>query len=126
MPTLDDLAKAKLDRALKKGGVIPAARADLVAIKAADFKLDAESGKFKNANGLTPKKFVKSLRETRPEIFDPLAADKMKASTNPFSGKAWNVSKQGALLRAVGPEKCAAIAASVGARIGDTKPNANY
>jgi hypothetical protein len=45
---------------------------------------------------------------------------------NPFHASNWNVSKQGALLRAIGTEKCAAIAASVGSRIGATKPNANY
>jgi len=123
MATLNDLAKSKLDRALKKGGVIATARADLVAIKGADFQFDTESGKFKNAAGLTPKRFVKSLRETRPEIFDPLAVANTKKSTNPFSRAGWNVSKQGALLRAVGKDKTAAIAASVNSHIGATKPS---
>jgi hypothetical protein len=45
---------------------------------------------------------------------------------NPFSKVGWNVTKQGALLRAVGPEKAAQIAASVGSRIGATSPNPNF
>jgi hypothetical protein len=45
---------------------------------------------------------------------------------NPFHKSAWNISKQGALLRAVGAEKCAAIANAVGSKIGATKPNLNY
>lgn len=47
-------------------------------------------------------------------------------SNNPFHKSNWNVSKQGSLLRAVGPEKTAAIAASVGSRIGATRPNEAY
>lgn len=47
-------------------------------------------------------------------------------SKNPFHASAWNISKQGALLRAVGVEKCAGIAASVGSRIGATRPNPNF
>jgi hypothetical protein len=44
-------------------------------------------------------------------------------ATNPFSKAGWNIQKQGALFRAVGAEKCAQIAASVGSKIGATKPN---
>ena len=46
--------------------------------------------------------------------------------TNPFHKSNWNVSKQGALLKAVGREKCAAIAAAVGSNIGATRPNPNF
>ena len=45
---------------------------------------------------------------------------------NPFHASNWNVSAQGKLLRAVGAEKCAAIAAAVGSKIGATRPNPNY
>jgi hypothetical protein len=47
-------------------------------------------------------------------------------ANNPFHKSNWNLSKQGALLRAIGPEKCAAIAASVGSRIGATRPNPDF
>lgn len=47
-------------------------------------------------------------------------------ASNPFSKEGWSISKQGSLLRAVGVEKCAAIAASVGSRIGATRPNMDF
>jgi hypothetical protein len=45
---------------------------------------------------------------------------------NPFSKAGWSITKQGTLLRAVGREKCAQIAASVGSKIGATRPNADF
>jgi len=47
-------------------------------------------------------------------------------ANNPWHRSNFNVTRQGVLLRAIGPEKCAAIAASVGSRIGATRPNPNY
>jgi hypothetical protein len=47
-------------------------------------------------------------------------------SKNPFHKSAWNISKQGQLISALGFDKASAIAKSVGVKIGDTKPNANY
>jgi hypothetical protein len=45
---------------------------------------------------------------------------------NPWHQSNFNISAQGKLLRAVGAEKAAAIAAAVGCKIGATKPNLNY
>jgi hypothetical protein len=45
---------------------------------------------------------------------------------NPFHKSNWNISAQGKLLRAVGPEKCAAIANAVGSKIGATRPNLDF
>jgi hypothetical protein len=42
--------------------------------------------------------------------------------SNPFSREGWNVTKQGSLIKSLGPEKAAAIARSVGSYIGATKP----
>jgi hypothetical protein len=47
-------------------------------------------------------------------------------SKNPWHATAWNISRQGSVLRALGPEKAAALAASVGSRIGATRPNLNF
>ncbi len=44
---------------------------------------------------------------------------------NPFSKEGWNLTKQMALVKSIGPEKAAAIARRVGCKIGDTKPNAD-
>jgi len=54
------------------------------------------------------------------------ADDKNDHATNPFHKSNFSITRQGALLKAVGREKCAQIAASVGSKIGDTKPNPNY
>ena len=54
-------------------------------------------------------------------------ANKTAHATNPFSRQGWSITKQGALLRSGVPmEKVAAIAAGVGARIGDTTWNKNH
>jgi hypothetical protein len=45
---------------------------------------------------------------------------------NPFHKSNWSLAAQGKLIRAIGPEKAAAIAAAVGVTIGATKPNPNY
>jgi hypothetical protein len=73
-----------------------------------------------------------SVSDTRPGTAPAGANDgKQKPNgkehaSNPFHKSNWNVSKQGSLLRAVGVEKCAAIAASVGCKIGSTAPNPNF
>jgi hypothetical protein len=88
------------------------------------------------ANGLAARYGLDDVhdrkRGTRPEnIADPEADAKAKNKTtphanNPFHKGNWNLTKQAALLKAVGPEKCAAIARSVGVTIGATKPNLNF
>lgn len=45
---------------------------------------------------------------------------------NPFSAAGWSLTKQGALVRAIGAEKAAGIAAAVGAKLGDLRPNKNF
>lgn len=47
-------------------------------------------------------------------------------ASNPWSAKGWNVTKAGALVRAVGAERAAAIARSVGCTLGSTHPNPAY
>lgn len=45
---------------------------------------------------------------------------------NPWSKQGWNITKQGALVASLGIEKSAAIARSVGCKIGDTKWNPKF
>jgi hypothetical protein len=48
-------------------------------------------------------------------------------ASNPWSAASgFNLTKQGALIKAIGVEKAARIAASVGCKIGDLRPNPNY
>jgi hypothetical protein len=67
----------------------------------------------------------------RPKSLDAPIDDKKKPAAgdraaNPFSKQGWSITKQGSLIKAVGVEKAAQIAAAVGAKIGDTKPNPKF
>jgi hypothetical protein len=58
-----------------------------------------------------------------------LAAPKVNGAeraSNPWSQAGWNMTKQSSLVRAVGAEKGARIAASVGCVLGSTHPNPAY
>jgi hypothetical protein len=125
--SMRDLAKAKLTRALDEAGVTKAAAADMLELKTDDFVFN-DKGKLRNKKGLSARKFVESLRETRPEIFGtpPGKDPKVPHANNPFSAAGWNISRQGELVKAMGIEKAAGIAAAVGAKIGDTKPNKHF
>jgi hypothetical protein len=84
----------------------------------------AEATKIAQSYGL---KSVHDTARGKPPVMDdgkkPNGADH---KNNPFHASNWNLTRQAALLRAVGAEKCAAIAASVGSKIGATRPNPNY
>jgi len=84
---------------------------------------EAEANKIAQRYGL--RTFFDTRRGKLPAdaIGKPNGADHSK---NPWHKSNWNISKQGALLRAVGEEKAAQIAASVGSRIVATKPNPGY
>jgi hypothetical protein len=88
----------------------------------------AEADKIAQQYGL--KSAHDTRRGTAPTRADDDAgkknSDPAKHRNNPFWRGNWNISAQGKLLRAVGPEKCAAIANAVGAKIGDVRPNPNY
>lgn len=47
-------------------------------------------------------------------------------ATNPFSRAGWNLSKQGSVFKALGEAKTGALAASVGAKIGDVTWNKSH
>jgi hypothetical protein len=85
------------------------------------------------ADKLAQKYGLKSAHDTKhgtaPTRADDDAGKKKNSGNhrnNPFHKSNWNISAQGKLLRAVGPTKCAAIAAAVGSRIGDTRPNPDF
>jgi hypothetical protein len=107
---------------------------DIVASKYIETQLEPKfhltpEGKVRGPNNLKVRKYLDTIvRGETPSIFLEVGqADKggnVKGRNNPFSAEGWSVSKQGALLRAIGAEKTAAIAASVGSRIGATRPGA--
>jgi hypothetical protein len=74
---------------------------------------------------------LRSAHDTRRGTAPAESAPEKKTGTadhskNPWHSSNWNISKQGALLRAVGPEKAAAMARAVGSTIGATRPNMNF
>ena len=66
-----------------------------------------------------------SLRKAA-DLAAPKKQNLSDRASNPWSQAGWNISKQGSLVRAVGAEKAARIAASVGCILGSTKPNPAY
>lgn len=69
---------------------------------------------WKAENGATPGK--------RP-VGRPRTHDKDE-TINPWSADHWNITDQGKIIRALGPEKAAAMAKAAGVTIGATKPAA--
>lgn len=72
-----------------------------------------------------------TAKGVRPDnLPDPDADRKAKAvqdrKNNPWSKEGWSFTRQMSLFKAVGPEKAAQIAASVGCRIGSVRPNPNF
>ena len=67
---------------------------------------------------------AKALRAAA-DLAAPKANGADRAS-NPWSAAGWNMTKQSSLVRAVGAEKGARIAASVGCVLGSTHPNPAY
>jgi hypothetical protein len=83
------------------------------------------------AAGLKAQERVKQLRAALAEAEEVANATAPKAkpgdhASNPWSKAGFNVTAEGSLVRAIGAEKAARIAASVGCTIGSTKPNPNY
>ena len=67
-----------------------------------------------------------SRRGTAPVDSTKKPSGKGHHKNNPWHKDNFNISAQGKLLRAIGAEKAAAIAASVGSKIGATHQNPNY
>jgi hypothetical protein len=59
-----------------------------------------------------------------PRRVDGYEREAQKNGDNPWSAEKWNVTRQGAIVRAMGVEKAAAIARAAGSVIGATKPRA--
>jgi hypothetical protein len=83
------------------------------------------------ANKLAERYGLRSVSDTRRGTAptrddDANKKDAGRHRNNPFHRSNWNITAQARLLKAVGPAKCAQIAAAVGATIGQTKPNMDY
>ena len=108
------------DRAFLDGGNLTARGALLREVG------EAEANRIAQSYGL--RNMADTRRGTRPEGASeehskPNGKDR---SANPWRAGQWNISEQGRLVRALGVEKAAQIAASVGCSLGSTHPNPNY
>lgn len=83
--------------------------------------------------GLTAKEWLKDMEEKAPHWWPAsVGGGSGKDGTgpsggranNPWSKEAWNLTKQGALVRELGEVKAAELAARVGSKLGATKPAA--
>jgi hypothetical protein len=75
----------------------------------------------KAAAALVIKAGFKSLHDFKTPT--PASTDD-KPSKNPWRSDSWSITEQGRLVKSLGIEKAAAIAAAAGSRIGATKPSA--
>lgn len=80
--------------------------------------------------GLDPKEWAKDMMEKRPHWW-PLSqggnaqggkGGNVSTKDNPWSEEGWNVTKQGQLVRELGEEKAAQLAARVGSKLGAVRP----
>lgn len=88
-----------------------------------------------NTPGLTPAEWLKDEMERSPHWWPasvgggaqgsgPNGKGGYHGANNPWSKAGWNVTKQGALVTSLGTTKAGEIAALVGSKLGDTKPQA--
>ncbi len=85
--------------------------------------------------GLSPKEWLNDQKEKAPHWWPasvgsgsgPLGqrpGGGYAGANNPWSKEGWSITKQGALVKALGEAKAAEVAAQAGCKIGDTKPKA--
>lgn len=82
--------------------------------------------------GLKPSEWFKDMQEKSPHWWPPSVGGGSKGgggghigrADNPWSKEGWNLTKQGAYIRANGEEKASQLAAAVGSKLGATRPAA--
>ena len=133
------ILNTKIEHALREGAVVaavlPSAIDDAVTLSVKNFEVTEDGRIITKADagvtpGLDPKEFFKDRQETKPHWF-PVSlgggARGGKGPTgqttgNPWSEQGWSLKGQGEYYKTHGAEKAAAAAASVGSKIGATKP----
>lgn len=133
------ILNTKIEHALREGAVaqliLPAAIDDAVTLSVKHFEVTDDGRIITKADagvtpGLNPKEFFKDRKETKPywwALSEGGGSRGGKGPTgqttgNPWSEQGWSLKGQGEYYKAHGAEKAAAAAASVGSKIGATKP----
>ena len=113
--------------------VVPTAIDDAVLVGETMFELVNGKLVTKDKDGLTPglnpKEWAKDMEEKRPHWFAPSVGGGAQGGKgggtsvkdNPWSAAGWNLTKQGQVVKELGEEKAADMAARVGSKLGATK-----
>lgn len=135
------LTESSIERAIREAAInsklISTAIDDAVAQGVRVFEV-AEDGVVitKDGVGVTPgiraADWLKDMQEKRPHWWPQSVGGGAGANRggptnradNPWSAEGWNMTKQGAVVRAQGMDKANAMAALVGSKVGDTRPAA--
>lgn len=110
---LPTTAAAKTDEPVVDAALLASAASGNQTARA---RLARSLGDGKNADAAKADELIAATQAKQTE-----AANTHK--NNPFSKASWNVSAQGRLIRAIGLEAAAGIAASVNSKIGATRPS---
>jgi hypothetical protein len=139
------IVTGQLERTIRDAAVaakvLPTAVSDAVMRGTRQFEL-TEDGRVISKDGygitpgLTPAEWFKDEQEKSPHWWPPSVGGGSHGSgksgsggtyagaNNPWSKDGWSMTKQGAVIKALGPDKAAEVAAMAGCKIGDTKPKA--
>jgi hypothetical protein len=117
--------------------VVPEAMTDVLLLADNVFQLTEQGELLTKENaygvdtGLTPDTFFTTQREKRPYWWPATVGGGSKGSSggnngvvNPWSADSWNVTAQGAYVKANGMEKASQMAKMAGTAVGDSKPAA--
>ena len=129
---LQERVRNTLRDAVIAAKVVPTAIDDAVLVGERMFELVDGKLVTKNENGLTPglnpKEWAKDMEEKRPHWFPTSVGGgaqggkggSSSVKDNPWSAAGWNLTKQGQVVKDIGPEKAADMAARVGSKLGAT------
>lgn len=133
------ILNTKIEQSLREGAnvskILPTAIDDAVLLSARYFEVAEDGRTITRADsgvtpGLDPKEFFKDMQEKKPHWWPVSQGGGSRGAGgatgfdkgNPWSEQGWNVTGQGAYVKQHGPEKAAQAAASVGSKLGATRP----
>lgn len=89
-----------------------------------DVKLLASRDNLQFAKTKDAREWLAGMRNDKAHLFagDPLPRKNSGGTPNPWSPEAWNITEQGRVVKALGLQKAASLAASAGSHIGAIKP----
>lgn len=128
------IVRTKVETAIRGAAselkVVGTAYEDVVAIGLPLFQVN-DDGSVSTKEGIAPSAWLKDRQEKSPHWWPASVGGGAEGSNggktpkgkdNPWSADGWNITEQGRFVRQHGEEKAGQLAASVGSRLGATKP----